>query len=264
MQKTIISDLENIQKNFSHPRKTQIMQAQEIDKIEEKVVERDVVVLVDRFGYLKMLEAGYYKKNQNNMDKEYKHCIYTTNLSRLQIFTDIGKVHQISLEKLPYMKLKDKGIPIDNLSNYDSSREHFLYIRAMTQTESTQLLFVSASGWMKRVEALEYDTSYKTVMSMKLHPEDSLIYVGEASSPQLLLKTQKGYYLRFLTEEIELLHKNHFGKIGMELIAGDAIEWARSIDPQVDKTVDLPSGNVLEIKRVKLRKKGSKGMKLRL
>ena len=37
-------------------------------------------------------------------------------------------MHQIGLQDLPYGKFRDKGIPIDNVSNFDSTGEQIVYL----------------------------------------------------------------------------------------------------------------------------------------
>ncbi len=48
------------------------------------------------------------------------------NTGKLCIFTDTGKMHQVKVLALPYGKFREKGTPIDNVSNYTSSEEQLL------------------------------------------------------------------------------------------------------------------------------------------
>lgn len=50
------------------------------------------------------------------------------NTGKLCLFTNTGKMHQIKLQDLPYGKFRDKGIPIDNVSNFDSTGEQIVYL----------------------------------------------------------------------------------------------------------------------------------------
>ena len=43
------------------------------------------------------------------------------NTDKISILTDSGRQHLIKVLDLPYGKFRDKGKPIDNLCNYDSS-----------------------------------------------------------------------------------------------------------------------------------------------
>ncbi len=45
------------------------------------------------------------------------------NTDSICIFTDNGNVHQIKVSDIPTKKVREKGIPIDNLGNYSSQGE---------------------------------------------------------------------------------------------------------------------------------------------
>ena len=45
---------------------------------------------------------------------------------KICIFTKDGKMHQVKVMDIPYGKFRDKGQPIDNISNYDSKQEEIV------------------------------------------------------------------------------------------------------------------------------------------
>lgn len=48
-------------------------------------------------------------------------------------------MHLVKVLDLPYGKFRDKGTPIDNVSNYDSSKEDIVFIAPLMDVESTSL-----------------------------------------------------------------------------------------------------------------------------
>ena len=76
------------------------------------------------------------------------------NTGKLCIFTNTGKMHQVKVLDLPYGKFRDKGLPIDNVSNYDSTQENIVYICDAEQMRYARLLFATKQGMIKKVEGM--------------------------------------------------------------------------------------------------------------
>ena len=64
-----------------------------------------------------------YERNKEAADAENKYVITCMNTDKICIFTDSGKQHLIKMMDVPYGKFRDKGTPVDNLCNYDSTQE---------------------------------------------------------------------------------------------------------------------------------------------
>ena len=52
---------------------------------------------------------------------------------------------------LPFGKFRDKGLPVDNVSNYDSTQEEIVYICDAEQMRFAKLLFATKQGMIKKV-----------------------------------------------------------------------------------------------------------------
>ena len=74
---------------------------------------------------------------------------------------------------LPYGKFRDKGIPIDNLSNYNSSEENFIYIINLGAIIHSRLLFGTKTAMLKMVDGSEFDVAKRTTASTKLKEKGS-------------------------------------------------------------------------------------------
>ena len=83
----------------------------------------------------------------------------------------------IKVLDLPYGKFRDKGQPIDNVSNYDSSQETCLFLAPLGAIMEQKLLFGTASGMIKLVSGREFDVSKRTTAATKLADGDELIFV---------------------------------------------------------------------------------------
>ena len=100
-----------------------------VEKVEEKKVEeQEVVFLMDRFGYAKTIDVAAYERNKEAADSENRYVLHCMNTGKICIFTNTGQMHLLKVVDLPFGKFRDKGQPIDNVSNYDSSKEQLIYI----------------------------------------------------------------------------------------------------------------------------------------
>jgi len=264
MAKVIMDDLTAIRREFSSGRKTVIENGEEAVFVEEGPKEQEVFFLMDRFGYAKTIDRNLYEKNKETIEEEYRHIFPCMNTGRICIFSDSGEMHLVRVDDLPFAKLKDKGVPIDNVSNYDSSRERILFISDRAALAGKALLFVSTDGLVKRVEASEFDVGKRTTAATKLADGESLVAVAEISEEsQLILESENGYYLRFKAEEIPYKKKAALGVRGMRLASGDRVSGVYLFDSAYGESVHIGEANV-PVSRFKPAKRDGKGTKIKL
>lgn len=203
MAQVIMDELDAFRKEYGRKRRTAIENAEEAVFEEKKIEEQEVVFLMDRFGYAKTVDVSVYERNREAADSENKYIIHCMNTGKICIFTDTGKMHQIKVLDLPYGKFRDKGTPIDNVSNYASAEEQIVMVCDMEQMRYAKLLFATRQGMIKRVEGAEFQVAKRTIAATKLQEEDAVISVQVVTENQhAVLQTKGGYFLRFPAAEI--------------------------------------------------------------
>ena len=80
--------------------------------IEEAVEEREVVFVMDRFGYGKILEKHIYERNKEAVEEEYRTILPCMNTDKLCLFTQNGIMHQVKVQDIPGGRLREKGMPL--------------------------------------------------------------------------------------------------------------------------------------------------------
>ena len=123
MAQVIINELDEIKKKFARPRRTVIDNCAEAVFEEKKAEEVDVMFLMDRFGYARTIDLSVYERNKEAADAENRFAFQCRNTGRICLFTNTGQLYTIKVSDLPYGKFRDKGVPVDNVSNYDSTKE---------------------------------------------------------------------------------------------------------------------------------------------
>src|SRR5699024_7079756 len=156
MAGVIMEDLDRFKKEYGRKRRTSIENAAEAVFEEKKIEEQEVVFLMDRFGYSKTVDVSVYERNKEAADSENKYVVHCMNTGKLCIFTDSGKMHQVKVLEVPYGKFRDKGTPIDNVSNYSTSEEQIVMVCDEEQMRFAHLLFATAQGMVKKVEGTEF------------------------------------------------------------------------------------------------------------
>ncbi len=264
MSALLVQELESMKKQYGTKRKTTIENASEAVYEERKLEEMDVVFMMDRFGYAKVVDVPTYERNKAAVDSENKYVISCKNTGKICIFTPGGLLHSIKVLDLPFGKFRDKGIPIDNVSNYDSSKESMICVVSQQEMNLNQLVFITKLGMVKLVNGFELEVSKKTVASTKLREEDELVFVAyKGMNRMVVLQSKEGYVLRFAIEDIGEQKKSAQGTRSMKLSAGDELEACYLFEQLSDAKI-LYKEKEIEVNKLKLQDKNGKGTKVRL
>ena len=264
MARVILKDLEHIKREFATPRKTSIENAEEAVYEEKKQEPEEVCFLMDRFGYMKLIDRSIYERNKENVQNENRHVFLCMNTDKVALFTDSGKVHFVKISDIPMVRLKDKGVPADNISNYDSTRENILYVCLLSSLQTDKILFVTKQSLIKMVEGKEFVTATRTsVAATKIADGDELVYAGSLSGMnQVVLESIKGIFLKFPVTEVSLLRKNAVGVKGMKLREEDSVSHVYLLDSAQECCITLNEKPFI-LNKLKLGKRGEKGTKPR-
>ena len=263
MAEVIIEDLEHFKKEYARKRRTVVENGQEAVYEEKKVEEQEVVFLMDRFGYAKTVDVATYERNKEAADAENKWIVNCINTGKLCVFTNTGKMHQIKVLDLPYGKFRDKGQPIDNVSNYDSTQEMVVYMCDELQLRYAKLLFATKQGMIKKVKGNEFQVAKRTIAATKLQEDDELISVQVITDDQhVVLQTKDGYFLRFSAQEVAEKKKAAVGVRGIKLRKSDELEQIYLFYEGTEHKISY-GDRELTLNRLKVAKRDGTGTKAR-
>ena len=264
MAQVIIGELEAFKKEYGRPRRTVIENGQEAVYKEKEVEEMEVVFLMDRFGYAKTIDLSTYERNRETADTEFKYAFTCKNIGRICLFTNKGQLHTIRVMDLPAGKLRDKGIPIDNISNFNSKEEQIIHIGPQSELNLCQLIFVTRQAMVKLVDGGEFDVRSRTVAATKLGENDEVVSVVPLQEQRnIVLHSKEGYFLRFPVEQIPEKKKGAIGVRGMKLGPRDEVEAVYYTRNAVENAIDYKGKNLV-LNTIKLGTRDSKGVKVRV
>ena len=105
MAKVIIKELKALKKEFSHPRLTVIENGKAAVYKEKEAEAVPVVLLMDRFGYVKTVDNSVYERNKEAADSENKQIVPCMSDGKICLFTDNGQMHLVKVADIPYGKI---------------------------------------------------------------------------------------------------------------------------------------------------------------
>lgn len=263
MSEVIMEDLDRIKKEYGRPRRTAVENAAAAVFEENKIEEQEVVFLMDRFGYAKTVDNAVYERNKEAADTENRYVLSCMNTGKICLFTNTGRMHQLKVLDLPHGKFRDKGQPIDNVSNYDSTQETIVYLCDAQQMQIAKLLFVTKAGMVKKVDGMEFQVAKRTIAATKLQDEDELVSVQVINDSQnIVLQTKDGYFLRFPAAEVSEKKKGAVGVRGIKLQRNDEVEHAYLFEEGTEAKVVFREKEVT-LNRLKPGRRDTQGVKNR-
>ncbi len=261
MAKVIIKELKQYIKEYGNERKTTIDNLKEAVVVEKKIEEKDVMFLMDRFGYARTIDLSTYERNKETVESENKILFSCRNTDKICIFTNTGNMHLLKVQDLPFGKLRDKGVPIDNLSNYNSREENVIAMYSLQALFERPVFFGTKQTMLKVVDGSEFDVSKRTTAATKLSEEDELLIVQPLSENQtIVMRSAKDMFLRIEAGTVPEKKKGAVGVRGMKLAAGDLLTDIYVLSEGEEKSTEV-KGKEVALHRLHIANRDTKGVK---
>ena len=263
MDKLFIKDLEKIKKEFALKRRTHIEDAKEAVYVEEEVASEEVIFVMDKFGYCKLLDRGTFDKNAENIETENKYVFPIMNTDKVCIFSNKGILYKIKATDLPMSKLRDKGVPVDNLTKFDSGSEEILLALSEDSMQGSYILMLTKNGYIKKVSSSEFKTNNKQVASTKLNDDDILVGVKRIDAgikTDICVSSSAGYILKFNVSEVNEFKKSTRGEKAITLGYNEFVENLYILS---ETGIGIINGKEVNLSKVRLSHRGYKGQKIK-
>lgn len=261
MTAVIRKELTKFRDEYQTPRKTQIL-SEAVQEFQQKAEEEtDVVFVMDRFGYAKTISTETLEKNREAVENDYRYHVLCRNTGKICLFTNIGNLYTVRTADLPAGKLRDKGRPIDNVCDFDESKESIVFITSQSSLNLFRILFVTKEAMVKLVSGGEFDVTRRKIAATNLAEGDELVYAAAVTGQNaVVLWTKNGYFLKFGVDEIAEQKKNARGVHGMKLTQQDTVEGALLLDPSGDHVLHWHEKDI-DLDRLRLAGRGGRGTK---
>ncbi|MBI5223421.1 DNA gyrase subunit A [Candidatus Micrarchaeota archaeon] len=222
----IKKELTEIKDKYGDDRKTQIIDDDGDQTIEDLIPNKDIVVMVSTRGYVKRVELGEYRSQhrggkgvigtETKEEDTVQDVIVTKNHNYLLLFTDKGRIFWLKAYQIPESSRYATGKTLVSLLNLQEEKVTS-WISVDRFDSGEFLMMVTRNGIVKRTALDNFSNVRKSgIIAITLKEGDGLIEVIKTDGKQeVIIATKKGQAIRFKEEEARELGRTGQGVIGI-------------------------------------------------
>ena len=229
-----------IKKKYSNKRKTQIAK-ENITITEEdiiKVVKKEFVMLTAKNALKKMPEKNFNKStkiisSESNLNEICLQILPTESDKNLLLFTNLGNVYKLPVEKIIEARFKDRGMFVKDLILGFSPDEKVVKIFEEHENFFKQtLVFFTKNGMIKLTSAEEFNFNKTFVSAIKLKEDEVLNVSVYNNKKNAMFVTKQGMGLYAKTDDMSVTGKSGLGIKGINLNENDHVLFADLIEKE--------------------------------
>ena len=225
--------LEELVEKYGDDRRTEItnIEIKPEEKEKKEVIPKDVVVVVDNAGNIKRIPKMNFKvqkkrnKGIKNLDDNILSTISTNTLDTLMVFTNIGKMYKILIDKIPEGDNGSKGVNLRTIFPFESKEKVQAVINLKDKTNAEYAVFFTKNGLIKKTDINEYKNVKRNngTQAIKIKEDDELVNVTFLKDEDVLILTKKGNCIKIETKSIAPIGRITTGRKGIKLNTGDEV-----------------------------------------
>ncbi|MFZ5787670.1 MAG: DNA gyrase subunit A [Acidobacteriota bacterium] len=232
----VVEELGEIRRKFATDRLTEILPEEAEFRVEDLIVEEDVVVTVTRSGYIKRSAVSIYRAQRRGgrgrrgaavKDEDpVEHLFVASTHDVLLVFTSVGKVYWLKVHEVPEASPAARGKAIVNLLQVGADEKVAALVAVKQFDQERFLLFATRQGKVKRTELSAYANQRSSgIIAVTLEEGDNLFDVRLTDGDShVFLGTHKGMAIRFHESDVRAMGRVAAGVRGIALKKGDFVE----------------------------------------
>lgn len=246
----VISELQEIKKNFGDERRTKVVAGAVGEfSTEDLVPDEDTVLTVTAGGYVKRLPIDTYRVQgrggkgvigmTTKEEDSVEQIIVTRTHSDALFFTNTGKVFACKVHELPPSSRTAKGQALQNFLSLKSDEKVTAVLALPKDTKAQFLVMVTAAGTIKKVALEEFEHVRRSgLIAIRLEPGDHLDWVSPSNGKdEIMVVTAKGKGIRFKETDVRPMGRPAAGVRGIKMSKDDAV-IGMTVVPQELKAKD--------------------------
>jgi DNA gyrase subunit A len=235
LRQVIISELEEIKKNYGDARKTEIVDAGVELKIEDLIPDEEVAITVTKLGYVKRTPISVYSKQGRGgkgrlgakaKNEDFVQHLFTASThAYLMVFTDDGQVYKLKVHEIPEGEPSTRGKALVNLIQISSERKLVATLPVRDFTDDVYLMMVTRDGVMKKSPLSDYQNiRVNGINAINIDEGDELLsIIVTDGTKQILVATHDGMAVRFKESDVRPMGRVARGVRGVSLRKGDYV-----------------------------------------
>jgi len=242
--RVIGDEFREIRKAYADERRSQIIRETKDIRLEDLIVDEEMVVTVSHSGYIKRNPISLYrtqrrggrgKVGMGTKEEDFVENVFVASMhAYIMFFSTTGKVYWMKVHELPEANRAAKGRAIVNLLSLSPGESVSAILPVREFAEGKHVVTATAQGVIKKTELMEYSRPRAGgIIAMGLNEGDLLIATAITSSQdEVFLSTRHGMSIRFHEEDVRSMGRAAVGVRGIDLEEGDAVVGMEILHPQ--------------------------------
>jgi DNA gyrase subunit A len=272
--KIIREELTEVRERYGDPRRTEIIARQAELKMEDLIVEEDMVITISHSGYIKRNAVSLYRAQRrggrgvtgmNTKEEDFVDRLFVARThDYILFFTDKGKVYWLKVHQLPQAGRAARGKAIVNLLNLSPEENITTTLPVREFDEEKYIIMATKNGVVKKTSLAAYSRPRTAgIMALSLDAGDELIRAAVTIGEQdILLATQNGLAIRFHESQVRPMGRVSRGVKGISMAKKDALVGMEVVNPGVTMLTVTENGygKRTDISEYPVQGRGGKGV----
>jgi DNA gyrase subunit A len=276
LRQVIINELQEVKKNFSDDRRTEIIDAGVELKIEDLIPDEEVAITVTKAGYIKRTPVSIYSRQgrggkgrlgaKAKNDDFVEHLFTASTHAFLMIFTDDGQVYKIKVHEIPEADPSARGKAVVNLIQISMERKLVAVMPVRDFTEEIYLTMVTKQGVIKKTALSEYQNiRVNGINAINIDEGDALLdIIRTDGKQQIFVATHDGMAVKFNETDVRPMGRVARGVRGVNLRDGDFVVSVCAVSKEgTEKILSISEqgyGKQTQVSNYRLTKRGGIGV----
>ncbi|MDA8121210.1 MAG: DNA gyrase subunit A [Deltaproteobacteria bacterium] len=242
--RVIGDEFREIRGSYADGRRSQIVRETKDIRLEDLIVDEEMVVTVSHSGYIKRNPISLYrtqrrggrgKVGMGTKEEDFVENVFVASMhAYIMFFSTTGKVYWMKVHELPEASRAAKGRAIVNLLSLSPGESVAAILPVREFAEGKHVVTATAQGVIKKTELMEYSRPRTGgIIAMGLNEGDQLIATAITSSQdEVFLSTRHGMSIRFHEEDVRPMGRAAVGVRGIDLEEGDAVVGMEILHPE--------------------------------
>src|SRR2546426_3297145 len=235
LRRVIITELEDVKKEFGDARRTEITDAGTDYSIEDLIADEEVAITVTKNGYIKRTPVTTYSRQGRGgkgrfgamakNDDFVEHLFIASTHAYLMIFTDDGLVYKLKVHEVPDAAASARGKAIVNLIQIPSDRKLAGVVPVREFSEGRYVLMVTKKGVIKKTSLADFQNIRSNgIIAINIDEGDQLLdVVLTDGTKRIFIATHNGQAIRFDEKNVRPMGRATRGVRGIDLRKDDFV-----------------------------------------
>jgi len=272
--RVIGEEFRQVRDAYGDARRSEIQRETKDLRLEDLIVDEEMVVTVSHSGYIKRNPISLYrtqrrggrgKVGMGTKEEDFVTMLFIASMhTYILFFSDQGKVYWLKVHELPEAGRASKGRAVVNLLSLSPGESISSILPVRDFEDGKFIMTATAQGTIKKTALMEYSRPRAGgIIAMGMNEGDRLIATAiTAGQEEVFLSTRQGMSIRFHEEDVRAMGRAAVGVRGIDLEEGDLVVGMDILRPQgtMLTVTDKGYGKRTTVEEYRKQSRGGKGV----